>query len=70
MTITQRELDLAQLEAELKMQAVFDEWRRSFLAERFQQPPQQTAVNPPSLQQQGAVNPPLITEEEEIGTVR
>ncbi len=59
MTITQRELDLAQLEAELKMQAVFDEWRRSFLAERFQQPAEQVAVNPP-----------LITEEEEIGTVR
>ncbi len=66
MTITQREMDMAQLEAELKMQAVFDEWRRSFLAERFQQ----TAVNPPSPQQQAAVNPPLISEEEEIGTVR
>ena len=59
MTITQREMDLAQLEAELKMQAVFDEWRRSFLAGRFQQPAEQTAVNPP-----------LISEEAESGTVR
>lgn len=33
--ISQREYDIAQLEAELKMQAVFDEWRKAFLAERM-----------------------------------
>ena len=53
-------MDLARLEAELKMQAVFDEWRRSFLAERMiEQATQQTAVNPP-----------LIPEGTESGDIR
>ena len=60
MTITQRDMDLARLEAELRMQSIFDEWRESFLAERFQQSPRR----------QTAVNPPLISEGEESGTVR
>lgn len=33
--INQREYDIRQLEAELKMQKLFDEWRRSFLADRL-----------------------------------
>ena len=36
MTVTQREYDIAELDAELKMQGFFDEWRQSFLAERLQ----------------------------------
>ena len=36
MTMTQRAYDLAQLEAELKMQKLFDDWRTSFLEDRLQ----------------------------------
>ena len=36
MTVTQREYDIAQLDAELKMQKTFDEWRTSFLEDRLQ----------------------------------
>ena len=35
MTMTQRAYDLAQLEAELKMQKLFDDWRTSFLEDRL-----------------------------------
>lgn len=49
MTITQREMDMAQLEAELKMQELFDRWRKAFLAERFLQQSQQSGANPPSI---------------------
>ena len=34
MSLTQREYDIRQLEAELKMQKLFDDWRKAFLAER------------------------------------
>ena len=36
MTVTQREYDIAELDAELKMQRSFDEWRTSFLDNRLQ----------------------------------
>ena len=58
--LTQREYDIRQSESELRMQMLFDKWRRSFLAERFQQPPQQ----------QAAVNPPLIPEKVESDNIR
>lgn len=35
--LTQREYDIRQLEAELKMQKLFDDWRKAFLAERIQE---------------------------------
>ena len=35
MTMTQRAYDLAQLEAELKIQRLFDDWRTSFLEDRM-----------------------------------
>ena len=48
MSLTQREYDVRQLEAELKMQKLFDEWRRAFLAERLlSRPPQQPPQAPP-----------------------
>lgn len=61
MTITAREMDMAQLESELRMQEIFDEWRRSFLAERMID----QAIRP-----QTAVNPPLIPSEVESGDIR
>ena len=48
--LTQREYDIRQLESELKMQALFDEWRRSFLAERLQE--QQQMPNQQSIEQE------------------
>ena len=51
--LTQREHDIARLEAELKMQALYNEWKRSFLAERLvakleqMQPQQQAATMMP-----------------------
>ena len=36
--LTQREFDVAQLEAELKIQRLYDEWLWSFLAERMLPP--------------------------------
>ena len=35
MTMTQRAYDLAQLESELRMQKLFDDWRTSFLEGRL-----------------------------------
>ena len=35
MSLTQREYDLAQLESELRMQKLFDDWRTSFLGDRL-----------------------------------
>jgi len=50
MTITHREMDIAQLEAELKMQAIFDEWRKSFMKERMvEKAMQQPGPNPQSI---------------------
>jgi len=33
--LTQREYDVSQLEAQLKIQKLFDEWRKAFLADRL-----------------------------------
>ena len=33
--LTQREYDIRQMESELKMQRLFDEWRRGFLGDRL-----------------------------------
>ncbi len=45
MSMSQREYDIRQLEAELKVQKLFDDWRKAFLAERVQeqqaQPPEE-----------------------------
>ena len=54
--LTQREYDIRQLEAELKMQKLFDDWRKAFLAERAQgQQPQQSEQVPEELKAYGAV---------------
>jgi len=42
---TQREWDLAQLEAQLKVKALFEEWRRGFLGNRAPAPPQLVPEN-------------------------
>ena len=54
--LTQREYDIRQLEAELKMQKLFDDWRKAFLAERAQQmAPQQTEESPEELEEYGTI---------------
>lgn len=47
MSLTQRDYDIRQLESELKMQKLFDQWRQAFLAGRI--PGQVQDEEPPVL---------------------
>jgi hypothetical protein len=59
MTLTQREYDVSQLEAELKIQKLFDEWRKAFLGNRL-------LLNTP-FQQDGELVLPDMEEEVNVG---
>ena len=58
MPVTQREMDITELESQLRMQRLFEEWKIGFLGDRIPQEvkeeidgtrrPGQTATNPTS----------------------
>ena len=59
MGLNQREYDIHQLEAELKIQKVFDEWRKAFLGDRL-------LLNTP-FPQDGELVLPDMEEEVDVG---
>ncbi len=62
MSLSQREYDIRQIESELKIQSIFEEWKKAFLKGRMAQPQQPApgAVN--GVPNRQSANPTIPTE--------